>query len=157
LAQTKAPATVTQGEPSHIPITQPRISPFLEKLNNFAKNLPRTIPEASNNDKLAEFGGDPEDFDDKTIDNEDLWEEEINPRLKRVLGWGTEGKMEGLIQRGRKGVEGLAIYARYYVEEGGVNESLFEGKLAHLMSILEEMYVPTIICYPRHNTHITNG
>jgi hypothetical protein len=47
--------------------------------------------------------------------------------------------MEDLVRRGRKGIEGLAVYMRYYVEEQGVNEDLFEGKLSHLMSILEEM------------------
>ena len=53
----------------------------------------------------------------------------------------NEGKMEDLIRRGRKGVEGLAIYMRYWVEERGVNGSLFEGKLSCLMSALEEVYV----------------
>jgi hypothetical protein len=62
-----------------------------------------------------------------------------NPRLKRVLGWGTEEDMADLIRRGRKGVEGLTTYAKYFVEERRVNESLFEGKLSHLMTALEEM------------------
>jgi hypothetical protein len=129
------------------------MSPFLEKLTNLAKNLPHTIPEAFDDDKLAEFGGDPAGVDDKTIDSEELWEEEINPRLKRILGWGTEGKMEDLIRRGRKGVDGLAIYVRYCVEERGVNESLFEGKLSHLMSVLEEMYVSKTISYLTDGAH----
>jgi hypothetical protein len=47
--------------------------------------------------------------------------------------------MKDLIWRGRKGVEGLAIYARYFIEERGVSESLFDGKLSHLMIALEEM------------------
>jgi hypothetical protein len=47
----------------------PRISLFLKRLNNLAKNLLHTIPEASDSDKLAEFGGNSADFDDKTIDN----------------------------------------------------------------------------------------
>lgn len=82
---------------SPIPMACPRISLFVERLNNLAKDLLHTIPEASDSNKLAKFGGNPADFDDKTIDNEDLWEEEINPWLKRVLGWGTEAKMEDLI------------------------------------------------------------
>jgi hypothetical protein len=49
--------------------------------------------------------------------------------------------MKDLIRRGRKGMEGLTNYARYFVEERGVSESLFEGKLSHLMIILEEMCV----------------
>ena len=52
-----------------------------------------------------------------------------------------EGSMKELIRRGKKGVEGLAMYVGYFVEERGVNESLFEGKLSHLMMALEEMCV----------------
>jgi len=130
---------VTQGG-THVPsITTLRISPFIKKFSDLAKNLPHTIPEASDSDKLAEFGQDPANFDDKTFNEDDLWEEEINPRLKRILGWGIEGSMKDLIWRGRKGVEGLAIYARYFIEERGVSESLFEGKLSNLMIALEEM------------------
>lgn len=105
------------------------------------KNLPDTIPEASDSDLLAEFRQDPANFDNKMFDKDDLWEEEINPHLKGVLGWGTEGDMKDLIWRGRKGVEGLAIYARYFVEERGVDERLFEGKLSQLMIALEELCV----------------
>jgi hypothetical protein len=129
-----------QSTPAPI-IAQPKISTFIEKFIYLARNLPNTIPEASDNDKFAEFGGDPVDLDDITVDKNDLWEEEINPRLKRVLGWGTEEKMEDLVRRGRNGVEGLAIYMKYCVEERGVDGSLFEGKLSHLMSALEAMYV----------------
>ena len=49
--------------------------------------------------------------------------------------------MKDLIRRGRKGVEGLAIYARYFVEERGVNERLFDGKLSHLMIALRELRI----------------
>ena len=142
------PSTIPTVQPvssfalPHVPaIKQPRVSSFVEKLTDLATKLPPTIPEGSDNDKLAEFGQDPANFDNKAIDHDDLWEEEINPRLKHVLGWGTEGSMKELIRRGRKGVEGLAMYVGYFVEERGVNESLFEGKLSHLMMALEEMCV----------------
>ena len=129
-----------QGTPTPI-IEQPQITTFIEKFVDLARNLPHTIPEASGDDKFAEFVGNPADLDDMTLDKDDLWEEEINPRLKRVLGWGTERKMEDLVRHGRNGVEGLAIYMKYFVEERGVDGSLFEGKLSRLMTALEEMYV----------------
>ena len=90
LPRESAPDTVaTQGN-AHIPSTTPfGISLFIKKLSDLAKKLPDTIPEASDSDKLAEFGQDPANFDDKTFDKDGLWEEEINLRLKRVLGWGT--------------------------------------------------------------------
>lgn len=119
---------------------EPRVvNSFLEKLNNLAKSLPDTIPVASTGDVLAKFGQDPANFDDEASSVDNLWEEEINPQLKRVLGWGTEGNMKVLIQRGKKGVEGLATYATYFVEKRGISESLFEGKLSHLVLALEEM------------------
>lgn len=77
--------------------------------------------------------------------------------MKMVLGWGTEAKMEDLIQWGRKGVEGLAVYVRYCIEEQGVNESLFKGKLWHLMSSLKEMYVLSIILHLRHGNDGTHN
>ena len=91
-----APVAQKDERPPPIPVVRPRISLFLERFDNLAKNLPHTIPEADDDNKLAEFGQNPAEFDDKTIDHEDLWEE-INPRLKRVLGWGTEAKLEDLI------------------------------------------------------------
>jgi hypothetical protein len=88
---------VTQGG-AHVPsITTLRISPFIKKFSNLVKNLPDTIPEDSDSDRLAKFGQDPENFDDKTFNEDDLWEEEINPHLKRILGWGIEGNMKDLI------------------------------------------------------------
>ena len=99
-------STAARQEEEPIPtIAPPGVSQFIEKLTKLTKNLPNTIPEASADDKLAEFGQDPSSFDNKIFNKDDLWEEEINPRLKRVLGWGTEGNMKDLIRRGRKGVK----------------------------------------------------
>ena len=122
LPQEKTPdieiAVVAQKDrqQGHVPIIkQPRVSPFVEMFTKLATKLPHTILEASDNDKLAEFGQDPANFDDKTFNHDDLWEEEINPHLKRVLGWGTEGSMKELIRWGKKRVEGLAMYVEYFV------------------------------------------
>ena len=75
-------------------------STFIERFIDLAKNLPETIPEVLDNDNLAEFGGDPVDLNNIIVNKDDLWEEEINLHLKRVLGWGTEGKIEDLIRQG---------------------------------------------------------
>ena len=61
LAQEKEPnsksATVAlgDGQPQAPIITRPRVSLFLEKFDYLAKNLPHTIPEASDSDRLAEI------------------------------------------------------------------------------------------------------
>jgi hypothetical protein len=52
---------------------------------------------------------------------------------------GTEEDMDKVIRRGRKGLDGLANFVKYFVVKRGVSMGLFEGKLAHLMSKLEEM------------------
>ena len=131
----------THGD-AHIPSTTPfGISPFIKKLSNLAKNLPDSIPEASDSDKLVKFGQDLANFNNKMFDKDSLWKEETNLCLKHVLGWGTEGNMKDLVQWWRKGVEGLVICARYFVEERGVDERLFEGKLSHLMIALEELCI----------------
>ena len=103
------------------------------------KKLPDTIPEATNYDKLAAFAGNPADHDDPSLSVDDLWENRLNGLLKSVLGWGEEGDMESIIRRGRKGLNGLGNFVRHFVVKRRVNEALFEGKLLHLLSKLEEM------------------
>ena len=120
-----------------IPIS--RVSGFLNKLQHLIKNIPDSIPEAGDNDRLAAFGGNPKDFDDESLDPDGLWEEVLNPLLKSSLGWGTEGNMDEIIRKGRKGVEGLATFIKYFIEERGVSDSLFEGKLSYMLSYLEKM------------------
>jgi len=46
----------------------PRVSTFLNKLQYSIKNIPESVPEAGDNDKLAIFGGDPKGFDDESLD-----------------------------------------------------------------------------------------
>jgi hypothetical protein len=118
---------------------------FIAKLCHLIGNLPKTIPEATEYDKLAAFARDPADYDIPGLDADDLWEESLNNHMKSVFGWGTEDDMENLIKRGRHGLDGLANFVTHFVIEQGVNEALFEGKMSHLMNKLEEMSV-TIYC-----------
>jgi hypothetical protein len=86
-----------QEDESITMITPHGVSQFIKKLTKLMKNLPNTIPEASDNDKLAGLGQDPSSYDDKMFNKDDLWEEEINTHLKRILGWGTEENIKDLI------------------------------------------------------------
>jgi hypothetical protein len=115
----------------------PRVSGFLDKLQHSIKNIPDTVPEAGDNDTLAIFSRNPKGFDHENLDPDSLWEEVLNPLLKSTLGWGTEGNMDEIIRRGSKGVEGLLAFVKYFIEERGVSDSLFEGKLSNLMHFLE--------------------
>lgn len=116
-----------------------KVSSFLNKLQHLIENIPDNVPEAGDNDKLAIFGGNPKDFDDERLDPDGLWEEVLNPLLKSRLGWGMEGNMEDIIRSGKKGVEGLATFVKYFIEERGVSDASFEGKLTYLLSSLQKM------------------
>lgn len=78
---------------------------------------------------LVIFSARPSDFDDTSILSGELWEEVVNKILKLAFGWGVEGNMDSIIRRGRKGLDGLADFVKYFIVKQGVNEALFEGKL----------------------------
>lgn len=111
---------------------------FLARFQYLIENLPESIPEASDYDRLAIFAVRPCDFDDTSIPSGELWEEVVNKVLKSMFGWGMEGNMDDIIRRGRKGLDGLAEFVKYFVVKRGVDEALFEGKLSYLMCALEE-------------------
>ena len=82
--------------------------------------------------------GNPRDFDNPDLDADNLWEEVLNKVLKSALGWGEEENMDDVIQRGRKGLDGLTNFVNFFVVKCGVQMSLFEGKLAWLVTTLEQ-------------------
>jgi hypothetical protein len=111
---------------------------LIEKLSELIENLPESIPEASVYDRLAIFAGNPVEYDDISLSPDDLWEATLNGLFKSALGWGTEVDMDEVIRRGRKGLQGLVNFVKYFVVKRGVSIGLFEGKLAHLMAELEK-------------------
>jgi hypothetical protein len=75
------------------PVLRPISNGFIKMLQELVKALPVHVPEASEFDKLAVFGGSPKEFDDPTLDADKLWEASLNSVLKSMLGWGVEGEM----------------------------------------------------------------
>ena len=128
-------STIVRDTEAH-PI--PATDDFLEKLFNIVRLLPDMIPEATEYDKLAVFGGNPQDFDNPDLSADDLWEEVLNKVLKLALGWGEEVNMDDVIRRGRKGLDGLTNFVKFFVVKCGVHMSLFEGKLAWLVMTLQQ-------------------
>ncbi|KJA17143.1 hypothetical protein HYPSUDRAFT_70894 [Hypholoma sublateritium FD-334 SS-4] len=114
----------------------PVVRGFFEELYHLIAGLPNTIPEATEYDDLAAFGGNPQLFDDPSLDAEDLWEMVINQQLKAVLGWGAEADMDHIIRRGKKGLDALFNFVKHFIVKRGMSEGLFEGKLTHLMTAL---------------------
>lgn len=112
---------------------------FLEKLHDLISGVPNSIPEASDYDVLAIFAGNPHDIDDPSLGADELWEELLNGMMKSAFGWGNEGKMEDIIQQGRKGLDGLLNFVKHFIVKHGVSKVLFEGKLTNLMAALEDL------------------
>jgi hypothetical protein len=109
---------------------------FLNTLWNLVEDLPDSVPEASEFDKLAVFGRFPMEFDSPTSDADKLCETTLNHVLKSTLG--TDGNMNEIIRRGKWGLDGLVKFATYFVVERGVSEGLFEGKLNNLVEALKK-------------------
>ncbi|KAF8173473.1 hypothetical protein BJ912DRAFT_1024864 [Pholiota molesta] len=122
-------------------VSLPKHIPFLEKLHFLIQQLPTSIPEALDSDNLAVLSGHPENIDDPSLDADELWENVLNQLLKSVFGWGapTEKDLQSVIRRGRKGLDGLYSFVRYFVVKRGVSEALFEGKLAYVIGALEKI------------------
>ena len=121
------------------PASGPNSNNFIKMLPELVKDLPASVPEASEFDKLAVFGGSPREFDDPTLDAEELWEATLNNVFKSMLGWGVEGNMDNIVRHGNWGLDGLVNFATYFVEEWGVSGGLFEGKLSNLVMALKKM------------------
>ncbi|KAG5634895.1 hypothetical protein H0H81_000401 [Sphagnurus paluster] len=120
------------------PVSEPIVEGLICKLWKLVESLPLSIPEASEFDRLAVFGADPRGFDDPTISADELWETGLNNVLKATLGWGKEGDMNKIIRRGKWGLDGLVHFVTYFVNERGVSEGLFEGKLDYLIEELKK-------------------
>ena len=121
----------------HNPI--PVFENILKEFRHYLENLPDSIPQAANADKLANLlVGHPEIHGDPVLQGDELWEAGLNEFLKSVLGWGTEEDVESLI-KGRKELERLFDFVKYFIVKRGVSEALFQGKLTHLFKGLRKM------------------
>jgi len=120
-------------------------SAFTCKLQWIAKNLPNTTPVATPNDIFARFAN-PSVCDDPSLASDNLWEDVLNPFLKEVLGWGKSADLEKDIRRGRLGFEAVVGFVGYFVQERGVEEVLFEGKLTHLVECATRIMLVSFNC-----------
>jgi len=114
-------------------------SQFIKRFEALVKLIPESVPEGSEDDKLAPFGDDPWNQDVSDLEGDELWEANLNRFLKAVLGWGTEDRMDEIVRRGKNGMDGVLEFTRYFVEECGVSEGLFKGKFSGLLDALEKM------------------
>lgn len=123
----------------HVPRAMPVFHNILEEFQHYLDNLPDSIPEAAYDDKLANtLAGHPEIHSDPTLQGDELWEAGLNEFLKSVLGWATEEDVGNLI-KGKKGLERLFDFVKYFIVKRRVSEGLFRGKLTHLFEGLRTM------------------
>jgi hypothetical protein len=112
---------------------------FLNRIQKITKNLPDSVPIASSQDGFVVFSYDLRLLAGTTKNGDDLWEDTLNSFLKEALGWGGEEDMEVLVCHGEKGMDGIMNLVRYFINERGVSEALYEGKLNHLLDAAEKM------------------
>lgn len=86
-------------------------------------------PAGEGNDFLAAFDQAPENFDNPGLDEDELWEEVINPILHRELGWGGNDKEHQFRGVRRASVVGLVGFVEYFVSKRGLSEALFEMRM----------------------------
>lgn len=76
------PSTVNSPAPVHNyklaiskPVSEPISDSFIKKLRDLVRDLPTSIPEASELDILAVFGRNPKEFDDAALGVDELWKQ----------------------------------------------------------------------------------
>lgn len=107
---------------------------LLADLRYAALQLPQTVPEAQDDDVLAQFATKPLE---KTAT--DAFEV-LDPILNNALGWAaTEEEMAKIVRRGAKGVEGLCQYMECFVVDYGVPGVLLEGKITTLLKAMAKL------------------
>ena len=125
------------ADSDNVPV--PIFKNILEEFRYYLNNLPDSIPEAAYDDKLVDaLAGHPEIHTNPTLQGDELWEGGLNVFLKSVLGWGTDEDVGSLI-KGKKGLERLFDFVKYFIVKRGVSEGLFQGKLTHLFEGLRKM------------------
>ena len=59
---------------------------FIKVFQDLVKNLPASVPEGSEFERLAVLGGNPKEVDEPSMEADELWETNLNGILKSTLG-----------------------------------------------------------------------
>ena len=107
---------------------------LLDTLELAIQDLPALIPEAEDEDKMAQvvLGGGPND-------PADAWEF-LDRRLNGLLGYGASvNEVAACVRHGPLGVKGLVGYIRGFVVDCNIAGVLLEGKIGILLKAISHM------------------
>lgn len=135
-----------KNKPNVPPVTFYK-TPLANTFQGLVDNLPAPANMTDLTDSLSALASDPAQHDNRHINNDEIWEEVLNPLLKGILGWGTSLDVEAVVKGPREGLMGIPAFIEYFVQRRGVSEGLFEGKLSHLMAGMAGMQRP-MTCVP---------
>ncbi|KAJ7697289.1 hypothetical protein B0H16DRAFT_1840317, partial [Mycena metata] len=109
---------------------------LLDQLREAIRNLPATVPEASDSDVLATFGSDPSQFVDATVPAVEIYEH-LNPLFHAALGWNMSVEDTAqVLRRGQLGLDGLLRFITYFVTQRSVREQDFAAKIQQILDAI---------------------
>ncbi|KAK6988301.1 hypothetical protein R3P38DRAFT_3444435 [Favolaschia claudopus] len=109
---------------------------LLGQLEAAISTLPNTIKEATNQDILAAFAGEPSLAVPANVPAVEIYEH-LNPMFHRTLGWNMSVEDTAqLLRRGEKGLRGLLNFIAYFVEVRGVSERDFAAKIQQVLDAI---------------------
>jgi hypothetical protein len=78
--------------------------------------LPAMIPDGKDGDVLAAFSRHPSTYITAGTSDDELWEEVINPMLDHAFAGRSDSQWEGVITRGKQGLDGFCVFAAYWIQ-----------------------------------------
>ena len=108
---------------------------LLDHLREKLNQIPTTEPEATETHRLASFAADAESY--VLGDPQDDWENVLNPMFHQAFGWGEDTTLQGLVQRGRYGLDGFVKFVGYFVELRGLEDGFIREKIEKLIEAID--------------------
>lgn len=138
--QSALSSTAIQSHSSTAPLPE---HPILQELRRTLESLPDTIPLGLPEDSLATLSYSTKEF---IFDDQDAWEDIVNPMLDHVLGFGiAPDAIRTLIHCGQYGMDGVYCYFSCCICDLGIDPGLLEGKLEWLLTAMVELYISFLL------------
>ena len=108
---------------------------LLHNLSKKIKGIPKTIPLANNDHRLAIFLQDLATCIRPELDD---WKDILNPMMKWAFGWGANlENLEGLARCGWHGLDGFYRFMEYFIIHRKLKGGLVESKFGILLAAID--------------------